>query len=234
MKKSITLVAGLLLFTLVATATDTEGPKFEAFLGYTTLRTDLQSNTPLLDQKFGSYFMNGGSGQFIYNFSPWFSGVVDLGAVNRGNVNVFNVDDRTAFFLAGPRVSYKRSSRWSPYFQVLFGAADRSLSKSLSVVTGSNTPELPVGPNTPVVTPHDPFFPGPGVEITANVSASQTAFSMTAGGGLDVKVSKRFAIRPFAIDYMLTSYPSLVTGTSTHQNGLRLSAGVLFRFGGEK
>ena len=228
MKKSITLVAGLLLFTLVASATDTEGPKFEAFLGYTTLRTDLQSNTPLLDQHFGSYFMNGGSGQFIYNFSPWFSGVVDLGAVNRGNVNVFNVDDRTAFFLAGPRVSYKRSSRWSPYFQVLFGAAERSLDKSLSVVTGPNTPELPV------VTPHDPFFPGPGVEITARVNASQTDFSMTAGGGLDVKVSKHFAVRPFAIDYMLTSYPSLLTGASTHQNGLRLSAGVLFRFGGEK
>ena len=92
------------------------------------------------------------------------------------------------------------------------------------------------GPNTPappVVTPYDPLFPGPGVEITAKVSASQTDFSMTAGGGLDVKVSKRFAIRPFAIDYMLTSYPNLVTGTSTHQNGLRLSAGVLFRFGGE-
>ena len=226
MKKSITLVAGLLLFTLVAAAT--EEPKFEAFLGYTTLRTDLQNNTPLLDEHFGSYFMNGGSGQFIYNFSHGFSGVVDLGAVTRGNVNVFNVDDRTAFFLAGPRVSYKRSSRWSPYFQVLFGAADRSLGKQLSVVTGPNTPELPV------VTPHDPFFPGPGVEITAKVSASQTDFSMTAGGGLDVKVSKRFAVRPFAIDYMLTSYPNLVTGSSTHQNGLRLSAGVLFRFGGEK
>lgn len=225
MKKSITLVAGLLLFTLVAAAT--EEPKFEAFVGYTSLRTDLQNNTPLLDRHFNSYFMNGGSGQFVYNFSDWFGGVVDLGAVHKGNINVFNVDDRTAFFLAGPRVSYKRSSRWSPYFQVLFGAADRSLSKQLSVVTGANTPEFPV------VTPHDPFFPGPGVEITAKVSASQTDFSMTAGGGLDVKVSKRFAVRPFAIDYMLTSFPSPLTGTSTHQNGLRLSAGVLFRFGGE-
>ncbi len=227
MKKSITLVSGLLLFTLVATATDNEGPKFEAFLGYTSLRTDLQSNTPVLDDHFNSYFMNGGSGQFIYNFSNWVSGVVDLGAVHKGNVSVFNADDRTSFFLAGPRFSYKRSARWSPYFQVLFGAADRSLSKSLSVVTGPDTPELPV------VTPHDPFFPGPGVNITAKVSSSQTAFSMTVGGGLDVKVSKRFGLRPFAIDYMLTSFPSLVDGTGTHQNGLRLSAGILFRFGGE-
>lgn len=226
MKKSISLVAGLLLFTLVASATD-EGPKFEAFVGYTSLRTDLQSTNLVGDHFNNDFFMNGGSGQLIYNFNSRLSGVADLGAVNRGNIGVINADGRTAFFLFGPRVSYKRSARWSPYFQVLFGAADRSVSKSFDVVTGPDTPGLPVA------TPFDNFFPGPGVNITAQVKASQTDFAMTVGGGLDVKIAKRFALRPFAVDYMLTTFPSILNNNSSNtQNGLRLSAGVIFRFGG--
>ena len=42
MKKSITLIAGILLFTLVAAATDI--PKYETFLGYTYVRTNLNNN----------------------------------------------------------------------------------------------------------------------------------------------------------------------------------------------
>jgi opacity protein-like surface antigen len=170
--------------------------------------------------------MNGGSAQFIYNFNKWFSGVADLGAVHRGNVAVLNVDDRRAFFMAGPRLSYRTSSRWTPYFEVLFGASRRSVSNELSVVTGPNTPALPV------VTPHD-LFPGPGVEITAEVSASQTDFAMATGGGVDVRISKRFTFRPIAVDYLYTTFPSLVTGKGSSQNGLRATIGFTFTFGAE-
>ena len=228
MKKSLTLIAGLLLFSLVAAATD-DASKYDVFLGYTTLRTELQSNTPLLNEHLGSFFMNGGSGQFVYNFNKMFSGVVDLGAVHANN-DVLHLDNRvnntTSFFLFGPRISYHRSSHWSPYFQVLFGGAERSLSRQVGVITGSNIP-LP-----PVVTPHDPLFPGPGVDITAKVTASQTVFAMTAGGGLDIKVSKRFTLRPIAADYMLTRFNNLLTGNNADQNNLRLSAGIVFTFGG--
>ena len=225
MKKSISLIAGLLLFTLVASATD-DGPRFEAFAGYTTLRTDLQSNTFAGERFNDNFFMHGGSAQLIYNFNKWFSGVADLGAVHKANISAFNVDGRTAFFLFGPRVSYKRSARWSPYFQVLFGAGERSATKSFNVVTGPDTPGLPVA------TPHDSLFPGPGVNISAEVKASQTDFAMTVGGGLDLKIAKRFALRPFAADYMLTTFPSIINSKGNTQHGLRLSAGVLFRFGG--
>jgi hypothetical protein len=68
---------------------------------------------------------------------------------------------------------------------------------------------------------------------SVQVSASQTNFAMTVGGGFDVKVAKHFALRPFAVDYMLTTFPSLIDRAGDHQNGLRLSAGVLFQFGGE-
>jgi len=100
MKRTITLIIGALLLALVAGATDV--PKVETFLGYTYVRTDLGSNTGLA-QSIGSFSMDGGSAQFIYNFNKWFGGVADLGAVNKGNVAVLNVDDRRAFFMAGPR-----------------------------------------------------------------------------------------------------------------------------------
>ena len=210
MKRTISLIVGALLCALVATATD-ETSKYEVFLGYTTLRTDVQNQNPLLNEHVSDFFMSGGSGKFIYNFNKRFSAVADLGAVH-ADADIFHatndrVGDRTAFFLFGPRFSH-RSSRVSPYFQVLFGAAERSLTKNLSVVTDSNTPE------PPVVTPHDPLFPGPGVEISAQVRASQTVFAMTVGGGLDIKVSKRFTLRPFAADYMSTRFSNLVTGNS--------------------
>jgi hypothetical protein len=225
MKKSITLIVGMLLFALVAGATDV--PKFETFLGYTYMRTDLGDNTILGQSINNSFSMDGGSAQFIYNFNKWFGGAVDLGAVNRGNVGVLNVNfgDRRAFFMAGPRLSYRSASRFTPYFELLFGASRRSLTDQVSVLTGSNTPGLPV------VTPYDNLFPGPGVEVTAQVSASQTDFAMVTGGGLDMRISKRFTFRPIAVDYVYTTFPSLLTGKGSSQNGLRASIGLTFTFG---
>jgi hypothetical protein len=221
MEKSITLIAATLLFVSLAGAQS--APRFETFFGYNYVRTDLERDK-VLGQSLGSFSMHGGDAQFIYNFNKVFSGVVDLGAVHKGNIGVLNIEDRRAFFLLGPRVSYRRSSRWTPYFEVLFGASERSASKQVTAVTDPNTPLFPVA------TPHN-LFPGPGVEITARLSASQTDFALVTGGGLDLKISKRFALRPIEADYVLTTFPSLLTGNSGSQHGLRLLTGLFFTFG---
>jgi outer membrane immunogenic protein len=57
---------------------------------------------------------------------------------------------------------------------------------------------------------------------------SSNAFAMTAGGGLDVGLSKRFAIRAFQADYYLTRFANAV---NDHQNNLRISAGLVLRLG---
>jgi hypothetical protein len=94
MEKSLTLIVGGLLFALVANAQDV--PKFETFLGFTYKRTDLQSDNAL-GKSIGSFSMNGGSAQFIYNFNKPISFVADLGAVNRGNVGVVKVNRQDSF-----------------------------------------------------------------------------------------------------------------------------------------
>jgi opacity protein-like surface antigen len=224
MKKSITVIAGALAFALVATATDI--PKFETFLGYTYVRANQFNQNTGLGQKIGGFDMDGGSAQFIYNANHWLSGVADIGAVAKGNVGIVNVEDTTAFFMFGPRASYRRHGRFTPYAQILFGGANRSISRKVSAVTDLDTPIFPV------VNPLN-LFPGPGVDITARVSASQTAFAMAVGGGLDMRISKRFSFRPVAVDYVLTRFPSLLTGHTQDQNSLRVTIGAVFTFGAQ-
>jgi opacity protein-like surface antigen len=62
----------------------------------------------------------------------------------------------------------------------------------------------------------------------AIVLGSKTAFGTTAGGGIDVTVSRHVAVRPIQAEYFLTKFPD---GANNRQNNFRYSAGVVFRFG---
>jgi opacity protein-like surface antigen len=57
---------------------------------------------------------------------------------------------------------------------------------------------------------------------------SENAFAMALGGGFDIKAGQHFAIRAVQVDYVLTRFDSLA-GSS--QNHVRVSTGVVFRFG---
>jgi hypothetical protein len=107
-----------------------------------------------------------------------------------------------------------------PEVQVLLGGHYATASTALEVI-----PLVPVtGPlgNTVIVTPG---------AITARVTASNTGFALLAGGGLDIKVSKHVAFRPFEASYYQTRVPSLLTGHITNRNNFRYAAGVNFLFG---
>jgi len=72
-----------------------------------------------------------------------------------------------------------------------------------------------------------------GGRLTAssdNVHAAENSVVFLAGGGIDVPLSRRFAIRAVQADYLLTRF-SLANGSSASQHNLRLSFGVVFRFG---
>jgi hypothetical protein len=147
-KKSITLIAVVLLFALVGAAQ--EPPRYEAFLGYTYVRANQFNQNAGLGQSIGGFDMNGGTGQFIYNFNKWISGVGDFGAVYKPNIGIVNATNTTAFTFFGPRLSY-RKHRFSPFGEVLFGAAYRFLSTQVNVLTGPGTPVVPVA--TPMLRP---------------------------------------------------------------------------------
>ena len=51
---------------------------------------------------------------------------------------------------------------------------------------------------------------------------------MDVGGGLDVRLNHRFALRALRASYLRTQFPNTTTNV---QNSLSLSAGVVMRFG---
>ena len=210
MRKSLVVLGAVLLSAFVASATDV--PKFETFLGY-----DFVGFYPNVSYIPKAHF-NGGSGQFVYNFSKWVGAVADVGAVNKGLIGGYDVDTTIAHYTFGPRFTYNNHSRWRPYIQALFGGAYGTTSAQVSAL-------VPGGGIVPPGWVVDPTRP-----VTARLHASDDAFAMLVGGGLDVKVSKHVAIRPIGFDYYLTRFSSPSLG-DTNQNNWRYTAGVNFMIG---
>ncbi len=61
---------------------------------------------------------------------------------------------------------------------------------------------------------------------TTSVSSSATAFAMDFGGGVDVNLNNRIAIRPIQFDYVPTHFGG------AWQSNYRISTGLVIRFGG--
>jgi outer membrane protein OmpA-like peptidoglycan-associated protein len=142
-----------------------------------------------------------------YNLNDWLGIVADFGGyrVSRFGTptgGIVSADGNVFSYLFGPRLSF-RHDRFTPFVQVLLGAA------SASQVTLS------------------------GCTVGCTPLAGDDAFAMTAGGGLDLKVSRRFAIRLIQAEYLMTRFPDAATNTENKltQNNIRLSAGIVFRFG---
>jgi hypothetical protein len=231
LRKSITLISVVLLFAMVGTATDI--PKYEVYLGYQYIRANQFDQNSGLATSIGGFDMNGGTAQFVYNFKSWVSGVVEGGGVHKGNVGIPGVDlgisDTTAFVYGGPRFYYRKHHHgfmgFTPFGEILFGAAFRHASAGVTALTSVNTP------NVPVSSPFAGLFPGPLVVVNAQLTDTQNAFSMKVGGGLDYRFNKHFGFRLPEVDYVLTRFPSLATGDRTNQSSIAASAGFLFTWG---
>jgi outer membrane immunogenic protein len=66
---------------------------------------------------------------------------------------------------------------------------------------------------------------------SSGIAGSSSAFAMITGGGLDIGLNRRIALRAFEADYYLTRFDN---GVNDHQNNLRIAFGVTLRFGGRK
>jgi outer membrane immunogenic protein len=56
---------------------------------------------------------------------------------------------------------------------------------------------------------------------------AEVAFTAILGGGLDMRLNRRFSLRLVEADYMPTTFDN---GSNNHQNNLRLSAGAVIHF----
>jgi outer membrane immunogenic protein len=85
-------------------------------------------------------------------------------------------------------------------------------------------------------TPYVQFLFGGAYAWSGPSNRTQNGFATAAGGGLDYNLTKRVSIKPIQVEYVMTQLDSSALGDSTksfgnHQNDVRYSAGVVFKFG---
>ena len=207
-----------ILFTLgsvMAFAAD-DHPTWETFAGYTYMRANSATNVP-------SFSTNGGGGQLVYNFNKWVGFVTDIGATHNGNIGDVHLDTTFINYLWGPRVSL-RSSRFTPYFHVLFGGMHAGSSIAVRAIPVATPPIYLPGDTTPVL---------PNTPVTLRAVTSQTAFAMATGGGIDIKLNKHVSFRPIGLDYMLTRLQNVRDLNDRNQHHLRYTTGLNFTFGAQ-
>ncbi len=183
-------------------------PRIEWFLGYSYLRA-----TPTSADGNRMMWLNGGSTSVAFNFNRYLGIVGDFGGFRDSELrlggtggNASTVADSSGSvytYLFGPRVSFLKHERFSPFAQALFGGV-RASEVTLSDCTGAGCTLLP----------------------------TENKFAMTAGGGLDIRVHRHFAIRVVQAEYLMTRFENFDSGKQATQNDMRLSSGVVFRFGG--
>lgn len=105
-------------------------------------------------------------------------------------------------FLFGPRYSYTKVPRITPYAQALFGGLHWGQVLSAGAGSGQCGAIFCVQPST--------------------------GFAWAFGGGLDVKATDHVGLRLFQMDYLKGNMGN------RSQNDLRVSTGIVFRFGNRK
>jgi hypothetical protein len=209
MLKALLCIAVLSCVPLTLLAQET--PRVEVFTGYSYLRA---SNS--LSQRVNQ---NGWDLSVAGNFSRSFSLVADISnhyGTTPGVFTPIGTGGKGFSFLFGPQVSYRGVPRLTPFARMLFGGMRASKLVSNSVSSGGT------GGGFGTV-------PGPLCNDYLCVVPA-TSFAMAFGGGLDVKATGRIWIRPFQMDYVRAEITTGY-GTMAPQNDLRVSAGIVFRFG---
>jgi opacity protein-like surface antigen len=217
------MIIGCTTLTLAqSSSSTTETPKVEYFVGYSASGR-LGEGEPLVvnNQNVSSFFNEHAGGPTGFeasvignlnkyvgikgDFSMYFNNrqlkdgtfTSCVGAVCTSSIQDFNVNSRALYFMAGPEIKGRNRTRLTPFAHALFGLVHARTEFSTSG--------------------------------TFNLSdkASETAFAMAFGGGLDIRASKRISIRAM-MDYNPTFLNNSGMASRERQDHVRLSLGILF------
>jgi hypothetical protein len=84
------------------------------------------------------------------------------------------------------------------------------------------------------LTPYTQFLFGGAYAWSGPNNTTQNGFATAAGGGLDYNLTKRISVKPIQVEYVMTQLDTAALGVKhfgNHQNDVRYSAGVVFKFG---
>jgi opacity protein-like surface antigen len=123
---------------LGATAQAQERKTIDVFAGYSYVRANPSTSST------DGISLNGGSASIAYNVNNWLSGVADFGGYHTNNILGSGVDGTLSTYLFGPRVSYHRFGRVTPFGETLFGVAHTGASL-LNTTNSQNAFAMTVG-----------------------------------------------------------------------------------------
>ena|SRR5215472_9434620 len=201
-------IMGVALLTCIGLFGQSEVPRYETYLGYSFTRLNSAINVP-------AFSANGGMAEFAFNVTHDIGIVANLNAVHNGNISGFHIDQTALGYNFGPRVT-SRHQHFNAFGEVLFGAT--SAYRSFAVPNGTILTSVP------------------GFTQQTRFANTGRAFSLMAGGGLDLNIRKGIAFRPIKLDYYMTRFqPLFIAGLGNpnrnrNQNNLVYSTGFNFRF----
>jgi len=189
-----------------STDVDNDTPRLELFQGFSTFW-----GVPMSGAGNRIAWLSGGTTSLAINTNRYFGIVADIGVYHASRFGpgappvgrTVDANGQVYTYMFGPRLSLRRG-RFTPFAQALFGAVHAS-EVTLSGCSGIGCTPLP----------------------------SENSFAMAAGGGLDLTLTRHFALRLVQAEYAMTRFkdPTSSAGQSTRQNDVRLSVGIVFRFG---
>lgn len=207
MRKAILLVVLIVCSAQLARAQNNER-KVEFFGGYSYLNTDLEEPDAPLDR-----FDN------LDGFNVAVTGYItkrvgltgDFAAYFRNQTEAISggtirFRSRSFNYLGGPHVRFPNHTRVTPFLHALAGVSNNRFAYR-ATATGATTP-------------------------AADVSVSVTDFALALGGGLDVRVKERVALRLFQVEYnpiFVRDRPELNTQGSRRVDNVRFSIGLVFK-----
>jgi len=223
MRRVLYVVIMMALLAGVAAAQDF--PKAEIFAGYDLLRvggSDIDSLTSGLEDYYlpsglnissSKLFKQGFDASVAFNMNAYLGIEANI-LYNRGDlVKISGTVDGAAVdgkfkttdfaFMAGPRFTYRKNEKVTPFAHVLFGVNRVNINPSITVDGEDFGSEL------------------------ADFEVSDRGFAMAFGGGIDVNVNKAFAIRLIQADYFMAKHEDATL------NNINFAFGVVFRLGGK-
>ncbi len=209
MRKNCVIGLLLLMTAGMVLAQDTY-PKVETSPAFMYIHTPVSFTVPNGGPSFKESFnCAGGGGTIAYNLTSVVGIAADLGGCKYLGETI-------------PALSSKISGN---DFTFMFGPRFTYRSKSAfrpfaEVNFGGNRLKLSCDSGTPC----------------SGDSYSKTAFALTAGGGFDVKINKKFSLRPIQAEYLYTRFGNScslqICSNNNNQNSFRLKSGIVIAWGG--
>lgn len=216
------VLVGVLLVTVGSALAQGEFPVVETSPAFMYIRTSPNftnsftitppGGTPTTVSGANEFNCAGGGGTIAYNFTSLLGVAADLGGCKFfGNtIGLGNTITGNQFtYVFGPRLTFRNSSPFRPFFELGFGGDRLSASCKSTAYTCLSA----VGGGT----------------------YSKNAFALSVGGGFDIQLSKKISLRPVQAEYFYTRFGNncalAVCNNNNNQNSFRLKSGIVIAWG---